>query len=61
MSRSEDLHMEVHKVPRLPRKLEFELLKLELTGARAIETTKLEPLKLELLGGRALETRANWR
>ena len=33
-----DLRMEVHIVLRLPRKLELELLKLELTGARAIET-----------------------
>ena len=32
------LHMEVHKVLRLPRKLDLELLKLEPTGARALET-----------------------
>ena len=33
-----NLHLEVHKVLRLPRELELELLKLELTGARALET-----------------------
>ena len=33
-----NLHMEVHNVLRLPRKLELELLKLEPTGARALET-----------------------
>ena len=33
-----NLHMEVHKVLCLPRKLELEPLKLELTGARALET-----------------------
>ena len=33
-----NLHMEVHKVLRLPRNLELELLKLELAGARALET-----------------------
>ena len=33
-----NLHMEVHKMLHLPRKLELEQLKLELTGARALET-----------------------
>ena len=36
---------------RLPRTLELELMKLELTGARAFET-------IELPGARAIETRA---
>ena len=40
-----NLRVEVHRVLRLPRKLELELLKLE---------------KLELPGARALATRAYW-
>ena len=48
--------MEVHKVLRLPRKLELELLKLELTGEL---TGAGELLKLELPGARALATGAN--
>ena len=33
-----NLRMEVHKVLRLPRSLELELVKLEVSGARALET-----------------------